>query len=342
MAHSATHSLRFGVAYDFRNPPDSGIDNPSLYAAVLDQVAWLDGLGLDLAWFTEHHFVDDGYLPSWIPVAGAMAARTKRIRFNTDICLMPFNHPVRLAEDLAVLDNLSNGRVEIGLGMGYAPHEFRGFGLPVSRRVSLTDEGVEVLKRCFTGERFSYHGKRYSFDDVRVTPGYVQPGGPPLWLAAMARGGAERAAKHRTHFLPQGARDQVLDPWRAAVEAGGDAWSRYRVGIIRGVLVTDERERDWPLVRDAERYRMRLYNRFFAESKQTSLGTPQTAIPQSWIVGDVNHCVAQLVAFIRTYGITDIVTWGVPPGLKPDDMTASLAAFATQVVPRVRAQIGAG
>ncbi|HTO57608.1 MAG TPA: LLM class flavin-dependent oxidoreductase, partial [Pseudomonadales bacterium] len=204
MAHSGTHSLRFGVAYDFRNPPDSGIDNPSLYAAVLDQVAWLDGLGLDLAWFTEHHFVDDGYLPSWIPVAGAMAARTKRIRFNTDICLMPFNHPVRLAEDLAVLDNLSNGRVEIGLGMGYAPHEFRGFGLPVSRRVSLTDEGVEVLKRCFTSERFSYHGKRYSFDDVRVTPGYVQPGGPPLWLAAMARGGAERAAKHRTHFLPQG------------------------------------------------------------------------------------------------------------------------------------------
>jgi len=335
------HSLRFGVAYDFRNPPDSGIDNPSLYAAVLDQVAWLDGLGLDLAWFTEHHFVDDGYLPSWIPVAGAMAARTKRIRFNTDVCLMPFNHPVRLAEDLAVLDNLSNGRVEIGLGMGYAPHEFRGFGLPVARRVSLTDEGVEVLQRCFTGERFSYHGKRYSFDDVRVTPGYVQPGGPPLWLAAMSRGGAERAARYRTNFLPQGARDHALDPWRAAIEASGDTTQRYRIGIIRGVLVTDDRERDWPLVRNAERYRMRLYNRFFAESKQPGLGTAQTQIPQSWIVSDVNHCVTELVSFIRAYGITDLVTWGVPPGLKPNDMTASLAAFATRVVPRVRAQIGA-
>ncbi len=188
--------MRFGVAYDFRNPPDSGIDNPSLYAAILEQVAWLDGLGLDLAWFTEHHFVDDGYLPSWVPIAGAMAARTKRIRFNTDICLLPFNHPIRLAEDLAVLDNLSNGRVEIGCGMGYAPHEFRGFGMPVSRRVSLTDEGVEVLKRCFTGERFSFHGKRYQFDDVRITPGYVQPGGPPLWLAAMSR--AARFAPRNT------------------------------------------------------------------------------------------------------------------------------------------------
>ena len=332
------HPLRFGVAYDFRNPPDSGIDNPSLYAAILDQVAWLDGLGLDIAWFTEHHFVDDGYLPSWVPIAGAMAARTKRIRFNTDICLLPFNHPIRLAEDLAVLDNLSNGRVEIGCGMGYAPHEFRGFGMPVSRRVSMTDEGIEVLKRCFTGEKFSYHGKRYRFDDVRITPGYVQPGGPPLWLAAMARGGAERAAKHRTHFLPQGARDEVLDPWRAALQAADVDSAQYRVGIIRGCLVTDDKERDWPLVREAERYRMRLYNRFFAESKQ-AFGSAQTHIPQSWIVGDVNHCVAELVAFIKTYGITDIVTWGVPPGMRPQDMTASLAAFATQVVPRVRAAL---
>jgi alkanesulfonate monooxygenase SsuD/methylene tetrahydromethanopterin reductase-like flavin-dependent oxidoreductase (luciferase family) len=334
-------TLRMGVAYDFRNPPDSGIDNPSLYAAILDQVAWLDGLGLDLAWFTEHHFVDDGYLPSWIPVAGAMAARTKRIRFNTDICLLPFNHPIRLAEDLAVLDNLSNGRIELGCGMGYAPHEFRGFGMPVARRVSLMNEGIEVLQRCFTGERFSYHGQRYQFDDVRITPEYVQPGGPPLWVAAMSRAGALRAAEYRTHFLPQGARDEVLDPWRAAVTAAGDSPARYRIGIIRGCLVTDDRERDWPLVREAERYRMKLYSRFFAESKQ-GFGNAEQQIPQSWIVGDVNHCVEELVRFVRTYGITDIVTWGVPPGLKPHDMTASLAAFATQVAPRVKARIAAG
>ena len=75
----------------------------------MDQVAWLDGLGLDLVWFTEHHFVDDGYLPSWIPVAAAMAARTRRVRFSCDVCLLPFNHPLRLAEDLAVLDNISGG-----------------------------------------------------------------------------------------------------------------------------------------------------------------------------------------------------------------------------------------
>ena len=250
--------LRLGVVYDFRNPPDSGIDTPRLYAEIVEQVAWLDTLGLDLVWFTEHHFVDDGYLPSWTPVAGAMAARTRRLRFSSDICLLPFNHPIRLAEDLAVLDNLSGGRVELGVGMGYAPHEFRGFGLPLPQRVSRTEEGLEVLRRCFAGERFSFHGTRYHFDDVVVRPRYVQPGGPPLWLAAMSEGGARRAARFDCHLLPQGPRDQVLEPWHDALKSTGRDPGAYRVGIIRGCLVTDDRERDWPAVRAAERYRGQL------------------------------------------------------------------------------------
>src|SRR6516165_872415 len=159
----AKPELRIGVVYDFRNPLDSGTTHSALYGAILDQVQWLDGL--DLVWFTEHHFVEDGYLPSWIPVASAMASRTRHVRFSCDVCLLPFNHPIRLAEDLAVLDNISNGRVEIGVGLGYAVHEFRGFGLPVSHRLSYTDEGLEVLTRAFTGERFSFHGKHYRFTD---------------------------------------------------------------------------------------------------------------------------------------------------------------------------------
>ena len=236
--------LRVGTVYDFRNTPESGMDMPSLYAAIMDQVVMLDGLGLDLVWFTEHHFLDDGYLPSWVPMAGAIAARTKRVRLSSDVCLLPFNHPVRLAEDLAVLDNISNGRIEVGVGMGYAPHEFRGFGLPVSRRVSLTDEGIEVLRHCFTGEKFSFHGKRYDFDDVVIRPRYVQPGGPPLWIAAMSEPGAQRAARNDSNFLPQGARSTVLDPWRATLKASGRNPDSYRVGIIRSCLVTDDAERD--------------------------------------------------------------------------------------------------
>ena len=329
------HDLRFGVCYDFRNPPDSGVSDRQLYAEVMDQVRWLDGLGADLVWFTEHHFVDDGYLPSWIPVAGAMAAVTERVRFGTDICLMPFNHPVRLAEDLAVLDNLSGGRVELGLGMGYAPHEFRGFGIPVKRRVSLMNEGIEILQRCFSGERFSYRGKRYQLDDVVITPGYVQEGGPPLWIAAMSEGGALRAARYGTHFLPQGLKRRAYDPWVAAVEQEGRRPSDHRIGIIRSVLVTDDRDTDWPVVRAAERYRMMLYDRFFAESGE-GLGGHGEPIPQTWIVGDVDHCVSEIKRFVADFGITDLVTMAVPPGLRAEQMRPSLERLFRDVVPRVR------
>src|ERR1700745_1343125 len=152
--------LRVGTVYDFRNTPESGMDMPRLYAAIMDQVVMLDTIGLDLVWFTEHHFLDDGYLPSWVPMAGAIAARTKNVRLSSDVFLLPLNHPLRLAEGLAVPDNINNGPLEGGAGMGYAPQRFRGFGLAVSRRVSLTDEVIEVLRHCFTGETFSFHGKR--------------------------------------------------------------------------------------------------------------------------------------------------------------------------------------
>src|SRR6201987_2210556 len=83
--------LRVGTVYDFRNTPESGMDMPSLYAAIMDQGVMLDGLGLDLVWFTEHHFLDDGYLPSWVPMEGAIAARTKNVRLWGDVLLLPFN-----------------------------------------------------------------------------------------------------------------------------------------------------------------------------------------------------------------------------------------------------------
>ena len=332
------HNLRVGVCYDFRNPPDSGVTDQVLYGEILEQVAWLDQIGADLVWFTEHHFVEDGYLPSWIPVAGAMSSVTKHVRFGTDICLMPFNHPIRLAEDLAVLDNLSGGRVEVGLGMGYAPHEFRGFGFPVSRRVSLMEEGIEVLQKCFSGERFSYQGKRYQFEDVVITPGYVQEGGPPLWVAAMSEAGAMRAAKYNANFLPQGLRSNSYDPWIEKLRATDRNPGDYRVGIIRSILVTEDRDRDWQVVRAAERYRMALYQRFFEESGE-GFGEKGEPVPQTWIVGNVDECVTELLKFINDFGITDIVSMAVPPGMRAEQMGDSLEMLFTQVVPRLKTEL---
>jgi alkanesulfonate monooxygenase SsuD/methylene tetrahydromethanopterin reductase-like flavin-dependent oxidoreductase (luciferase family) len=333
MTSPARPALRFGLVYDFRNPPGSVIETPTLYAQVLDQVVLAEQWGYDVAWFTEHHFVDDGYLPSWVPVAGAVFGRTSRLRVSTDIAILPFYHPLRLAEDVAVLDNLSGGRIELGVGIGYAPHEFDAFGIPVSRRVSLMEEGLDVLRLAWSGERFSYHGRRYDLDGLIVTPRPVQAGGPPLWIAAMTDAGAVRAARYGAHFLPQGS-SSVLDTWRGAAP---DASSR-RVGIIRSWLVTDDRERDWPPIRAAERYRMELYGRFFQEADADwGLGA-SGAIPQMWAVGTAAEVEVELADSIERYGLTDLACWAAPPGISPESMNGPLERFAREVMPKLRAR----
>jgi len=197
-----------------------------------------------------------------------------------------------------------------------------------------------VLTRAFTGERFSFTGKRYNFHDVKITPGYVQPGGPALWVAALAEAGAQRAARFNTNLLPQGPRARSLDPWLTMLRDSARNPEDYRVGIIKSCLVTNDRERDWPAVRDGERRRMAVYQQFRTESGGhggVAGITEETRIPQTWVVGDVDHCVQELASFIREYGLTDIVTWGVPPGMRPDQMAPSLERFARDVAPRLRA-----
>ena len=185
-----TPAVRFGVAHDFRCPPGS-----RLHAAGRlrpdDRADRAARRARPRRGVVQRAPLRRGRLPArrFAPVAGAAAAVTKRMRISTNISIVPFAHPLRLAEDLAVLDQLSGGRIELGIGLGYAPHEFRGFGFPVSHRVSRTEECVDILRLAWSGERFSYAGKRYQFEDIRVTPDPVQPGGPPLWMAVSSEPG---------------------------------------------------------------------------------------------------------------------------------------------------------
>jgi alkanesulfonate monooxygenase SsuD/methylene tetrahydromethanopterin reductase-like flavin-dependent oxidoreductase (luciferase family) len=155
----------------------------------------------------------------------------------------------------------------------------------------------------------------------------------------MSEAGALRAAHYDTHFLPQGLKARSYDPWVDALVNSGRNPKDYRVGIIRSVLVTDDRESDWQPVRAAERYRMALYQRFFEESGE-GLGERGEPVPQTWIVGDTDHCVAALVAFIADFGITDLVTMAVPPGMRAAQMNGSLERLFRDVVPEVKRRLG--
>ncbi len=331
--------LRFGVAFDFRNPPDSGLSLPELYASCLEQIRAVDSQGYDSVWVTEHHFVEDGYIPSFVAVAGAVAAATQRVQISSNVLLMPFHHPVRLAEDLAVLDNLSNGRMMLGVGLGYAHHEFRAFGVNRQHRVSLTEEGIEILQRAWREDRFSFHGKRFQFDDVALRPRPVQPGGPPLWVAAMSEAGARRAARLGAHLLPQGRRSVVLDPWLEELAARGGRPEDYRVGILRPFVVTDDRERVARQVLAGERYRMKLYEKWLSDAGDQEVlhsAPSPDAIPQNLIIGTAEQVGDEIEAFTSRFGITDLITWGASPGVPPGIFRESLERFAAEVMPRFR------
>ena len=113
--------VKVGYQFDFRNPPGSGLSFAELYRDMFRQAERAEELGFDSLWLTEHHFTDDGYLPSMIPMASALAARTQRVTIGTYVLLVPFYHPVKLAEDAAVTDVISNGRLRLGFGLGYRP-----------------------------------------------------------------------------------------------------------------------------------------------------------------------------------------------------------------------------
>lgn len=338
--------MRFGVLYDFRQMPDSSLSMPDIYARTLDQVRRVDELGFDGVWLTEHHFVEDGYLPSPLTVSGAIAAVTKNVRIAQDVLLLPHYHPVRLAEDLAVLDNLSNGRMMLGVGMGYVPGEFRAMGTHPTHRLSRMEEALDILELAWREEVFDYRGKRFALENVRVYPRPVQEGGPPLWIAAMSAAGAERAARRHAHLLPQGDRAAVLDPWLAAVRADGRRPEDHRVGIVRPFLVTDDDRLRASFQKRAGAFQggsyvSDKYLEWFAEiddamTRQLDEGekTGRT-IPQSLFAGTPEECIRELEWFATEFGVTDVILggWGTSSGDDPGPSTANLERFAREVMP---------
>jgi alkanesulfonate monooxygenase SsuD/methylene tetrahydromethanopterin reductase-like flavin-dependent oxidoreductase (luciferase family) len=175
--------VKFGIL-QFFSWPERRQALPAVYSRALERIEIMDQSGYDAAWLTEHHFSDYSVCPS-IPVMGAYAAaRTKRLRIGAGVTLAALYHPLRLAEEIALLDILSGGRVNWGAGRGFDPREFRVFGVPMHESQSRFHEAVDIVIRAWANERLTYHGKFFSFEDVELLPKPLQRPHPPAWIAA--------------------------------------------------------------------------------------------------------------------------------------------------------------
>lgn len=184
------------LAYDMR-APDIGAPAVDLYRAAVEQAAWADRVGFSSVVLMEHHASDDGYLPSPIVLGSAMAAVTERLLIRLSLVLLPLYHPLRAAEDLAVLDLVSGGRLRLTVGLGYREEEYAQFGLNIRRRPSLMEEAVETLKRAWTGEPFTYRGAT-----VRILPRPAQRPRPQIFMGGASPASARRAARIADGYQP--------------------------------------------------------------------------------------------------------------------------------------------
>jgi alkanesulfonate monooxygenase SsuD/methylene tetrahydromethanopterin reductase-like flavin-dependent oxidoreductase (luciferase family) len=194
--------MQVGLFHSIQWP--EGSSPQDRYDQALTQACRADEAGFDSVWLTEHHFSRHGIVSDSLMVLAHLAARTSSVRLGTAVSVLPLHHPVRLAEAAATVDQLSGGRLDLGIGRGYQPGEFRGFGVDIAEKHDRFAEALDVLDRLWsTDGPVSHSGKFWSFEDAYPQPRPVQRPHPPLWLATDSPDGlAMCAAKDWGVLLP--------------------------------------------------------------------------------------------------------------------------------------------
>lgn len=330
--------MKFGLWYDFRNPVDSGRSSSDLYQQTLDQIVYAEELGFDDIWLSEHHFMEDGYLPSCLPMAAAIAARTTRVTIGTNVLLMPFHDPVRLAEDCAVVDIMSNGRFVFGPAVGYRLEEFATFNVDRRHRGSITEEAVEIMRRCWTEDEFSFHGRHFHYDNVRCTPKPVQR--PiPIWYGATAGEALRRAARQGDGLLGGG---RARDEYVAHLADYGKDWENPSIASTgQWLFCSEDPERDWPELQRHALYQLQNYATWFKAAGQPAFGEPPVDVADLesrglYLCGTPEQIVNSIRASHAGAPFDRHFFWAIWPGVDPAMATRSIELFSRHVIPELR------
>ncbi len=249
---------RISLRFDMRAHA-GGVPHDRLYAAALDMAVFAEAHGFYSVTLSEHHGVADGYLPSPIVLAAAIAARTTRLRLDFKAIIAPLHDPLRLAEDLAVLDQISNGRVQATLVGGYIPSEFAQFGKSLTDRSRDMEEIVATLTAAWSGEPFLYRGR-----SVRITPRPVQRPRPPLLMGGSSEAAARRAGRVADGFVTY--RPDLYEVYAEAAQAAGKTPTPFAPPSPGFLHVTDDPAAAWEAIAPHALQEMNSYGQWIAET----------------------------------------------------------------------------
>ena len=316
------------------------IEGGHFYRDALEEVVRAEDLGFDSVWMEEHHSVTDHYWPSPLPVLAGFATRTSRMRLGTDILVAPFYHPVRLAEDAAMLDVMSGGRFVLGIAIGYKPDEFALYGTALEKRGARFEEQLAVMKALWTQDRVAFHGTYYTVDG-RLEPRPVTRPHPPVWIGGWGDITLRRAATLADNWVPGPTADL------ARLLAGKQQFLANRRAAGRNEAVTE-----WPLTRDviiadtdrearelAEKHIMISYRKEYAGGWRhpfidASIATDLDALMQNrFLIGGPDQVVRALRPFVTEYGMTHLICRVFFPGMPHRHIMRELELIAKEVRP---------
>jgi len=304
--------VRVGVYLDLRNPPAWRRPWADHYARSLELCAEADRLGAGSVWLSEHHLFEDGYLTQPLTFAAAVAARTSNVRIGTSVLLAALRHPMHIAEEATVVDLLSDGRLDLGIGAGYRVPEYAAFGLDVRDRYALTESRIREVMRLL--------------DDDAVTPPPVQRP-VPIWGGFQGPRGARLAGRLGIGLLS--VNRALFPPYVEGLEEGGFGGSSARMAGMVNLVLADDPEAAWPRIAPHLAYQWDSYNRYMVEG--TDQPVPKPIDPERWREpgrGDAPPrfqvlTVDGAATFLRAHTdglpVEDVLLWASIAGM-PDDL----------------------
>jgi probable F420-dependent oxidoreductase len=325
--------MRFGTVHSFESLPGQAGGHAAVYEAGLDQIARSEQLGYTYVNVTEHHATDDGYCPALMPVLAAAAMRTQRLRLSTGMLILPLHNPVRIAEEAAVVDVLSGGRLTLGVAAGYRELEFTALEADYRRRGKRMRESLDVLLAAWTGEPFAYAGETISLPEITVRPTPLQRPHPPLWLGGTSDAALRRAVAYASPCFPGATTPlpevrAVLERYReiAAAERGIAAGCVLpRLAVVGETLAQARRVALPAITAMFERYVM------YGNPPEVGEALADWALLDDYVIVGDEATVAARVHELRELGVTDLLLQFAIPSLDHARAAESMERFASAV-----------
>ena len=319
------------------------IEGGHYYREALEEVTRAEELGYASVWMEEHHAVTNHYWPSPLMVLAGFATRTSRMMLGTDIVVAAFHHPVRLAEDVAMLDMISNGRAILGIAIGYKPDEFALYGVDLEKRGARFEEQLAIMQGLWTQDRVSFHGTYYTVDG-RLEPKPITKPHPPVWIGGWGDITLRRAATLADNWIPGPTADLTRllagkKQFLANRAAAGRTEALPEWPLTRDVIIADTDARAREL---AEAHIMVAYRKEYAGGWRhpfidASIATDLDKLMEDrFIIGGPDQVVAQVRRFVEQYGMTHLICRTFFPGMAHAHIMRELELIAKEVMPAFR------